>query len=127
MANDRDSLPTEPELGAGESTVTRAQFVVAEREDGGQTIDVVEGALEQRYGVGDDYARMLFIALCRAHGLRPYRRPRLSRSTVCVHTSVSKHDALWRQFLELSRQLGDRLLEVTDQFVREVERDGIKR
>jgi hypothetical protein len=46
---------------------------------------------------------------------------------VCVHTTVSKHDALWRQFLEMSRQLGDRLLEVTDQFVREVERDGIKR
>lgn len=127
MSTDRDYLPTEPELGEGESTVTSARFVIAEREDGGKTLDVVEGALEQRYGVGDDYARMLFIAVCRAHGLRPYRRPRLSRSTVCVHTTVSKHDALWRQFIELSRELGSRLLEVTDQFVREVERDGVKR
>lgn len=48
LSFDRDSLPTEPELGEGETTVTSARFVVAERADGSKTLDVVEGALEQR-------------------------------------------------------------------------------
>jgi len=121
MSTVRDTLPTEAELGADESTVTPARYVIAEHEDGSKTVDVVEGALEQRYSVGDDYARMLFIVTCRLHGVRPYRRPRLQRSTVCVHTTMSTHEALWRQFLELSRQLDSRLVEVTEHFLREVE------
>lgn len=125
MSSDDDDLPTARALRDGESAVTPARYVVAEREDGGKTLEVVEGQLEQRYGVGDEYARLLFIALCRAHGFAPYRRPRLQRSTVCVHTTLSKHEALWRQFLSLSRRLDARLAEVTDEFVRsEVERRG---
>jgi len=46
---------------------------------------------------------------------------------VCVRTTSSKHDVLWRQFLERSRQLDARLVEVTDQFVLEVEREGSSR
>jgi hypothetical protein len=125
VATDERDLPTLPELGEGESTVTSATFVVAERADGTPTLDVVEGGFEQRYRVGDGYAGLLFVALCGAHGARVYRRQRLHQGTVCVHTTVSKHDALWKQFLRLSRQLDARLYEVTQQFVRdEVERSG---
>lgn len=123
MATDERELPILPGLGEGESTVTPVKFVIAERPDGTPTLDVVEGGFEQRYRVGDGYAGLLFVALCDAHGARAYRRQRLHQGTVCVHTTVSKHDALWKQFLVLSRQLDARLYEVTQQFVRdEVER-----
>jgi hypothetical protein len=124
MASEDRELQTEAELAAGESTVTPARYVIAAHQDGARTLEVVEGEFEQRYGVGNDYGRTLFIAVCRVHGVRPYRRPRLQRTTVCVRATLSKHDALWRQFLECSRQLGSRLAEVTDQFATEVERKG---
>ena len=50
------------------------RFEIAEHEDGARTIEIVERELEQRYGVGDDYACILFIAICRLHGARPYYR-----------------------------------------------------
>jgi len=125
MASNDRKLETEAELGEGASPVTSARFVIAEDEDGAKRIEIVEGELEQRYGVGDDYACILFIAVCRMHGVRPYRRPRLQRTTVCVRTTVSKHEALWRQFLEQSRQLDARLAEVTEQFVLEIERASL--
>jgi hypothetical protein len=119
VASDEQTLLTLPELGEGESTVSPARFVIAERPDGTPTLDVVEGGFEQRYRVGDSYAGLLFVALCDAHGARAYRRQRLHQGTVCVHTTVSKHDALWKQFLQLSRQLDVRLYDVTQQFVHE--------
>ena len=127
MAGEGRELETDAELGEGESTVTPARYVIAEHEDGAKTIEVIEGEYEQRYGVGDEHGRALFVAVCRMHGVRAYRRPRLQRTTVCVRTTSSKHDVLWRQFLERSRQLDARLVEVTEQFVREVEREGSSR
>ena len=82
MASDEQTLLTLPELGEGESTVSPARFVIAERPDGTPTLDVVEGGFEQRYRVGDSYAGLLFVALCDAHGARAYRRQRLHQGTV---------------------------------------------
>lgn len=118
MSTDERELPILPELGEGESTVSPARYVIAERPDGSPTLDVIEGEFELRYRVGDDYASMMFAALCRKHGARVYRRRRLHQGTVCVHTTASKHDALWKQFVLRLRQLDARLYEATQQFVR---------
>ncbi len=115
MASKDRELPTE----GVPAEVSGARYVVVECEDGSKTLEVAEGQLEQRYGVGDDYGRMLLIALCRAQGLRPYRRARQQRTTVCVQATPSQHEALWQRFLLLSRKLDRRLVEVADEFVRE--------
>jgi len=114
MASRDRELPTEGQP----AEVTPARYLVVEDDRGEKALAVVEGQLEHRYGVGDDYGRMLFIALCRAHGLRPYRRARQQRTTVCVQASPSEHEALWQRFVLLSGELDDRLLEVAEEFVR---------
>ncbi|MBA3501701.1 MAG: hypothetical protein H0T65_15155, partial [Deltaproteobacteria bacterium] len=108
---------TEAELPA----ITPLEFVVTPGEGGlsTTTLDVREGEFEQTYSLQDPYSYWMFVALCRREGLTVYKRPRQRATTVCVKTTVSKHDALWQRFRELSRQLGARLGEATHQFVRE--------
>jgi len=95
------------------------QIVVGEDEHGQPKLDVVEGTFEQTYRVGDQPAVALFLALSRKKGLLPYRRARQREGTVCVRATLSEHDALWSEFLELDRRLGSQLAEVTRAFLRE--------
>lgn len=81
-------------------------------------IDVVEGSFEQTYRVGEQHSVALFLALSRKRGLLPYRRARQHEGTVCVRAPLSEHDALWSEFLELDRELGSQLAEVTRLFLR---------
>ena len=109
VSSDRPPLPpTRP-----------AQFVVVEDEHGQPKLDVVEGTLEQTYRVGEQHSVSLFLALSRKKGLLPYRRARQREGTVCVRATLSEHDALWSEFLELDRQLGGQLAEVTRAFLRQ--------
>ena len=119
MASGRRVPVSEIEFEGDEPTVTPMQFVVAAHEGGPPTLDLVEGEYEQRYRVGDEYAGALFVAVCRKHGARAYRRARLHQGTVCVKTSMTKHDALWAQFLSQSKRLDAALFEVTERFVRD--------
>jgi hypothetical protein len=101
------------------------QFVVGEDEHGTPKLDVVDGTFEQSYRVGDQHSATLFLSLSRKRGLLPYRRARQHEGTVCVRATLSEHDALWAEFLELDRLLGAQLAEVTRVFLREqVERKG---
>jgi|SRR5690606_31508868 hypothetical protein len=109
MSSDRSSIPP----------ARPAQFVVGEDAQGNPTLDVVEGTFEQTYRVGDNHSVALFLALSRAKGLLPYRRPRQHEGTVCVRATLSEHDALWSAFLEFDRRLSAKLAEVTRVFVRE--------
>lgn len=108
VSSDRPSIPA----------THSAQFVVREDEHGNQTLDVVEGTLEQTYRVGDQHSVNLFLAVARKRGLLPYRWARQHEGTVCVRATLSEHDALWSEFLELDRDLGGQLAEVTYAFVR---------
>ena len=109
MSSDRSSIPpTRP-----------AQFVVVEDEHGNPKLDVVEGTFEQTYRVGEQHSVALFLALSRSKGLLPYRRARQHEGTVCVRATLTEHDALWSEFLELDRGLGGQLAEVTRAFVRQ--------
>lgn|GEM_PF-3688516 len=78
-----------------------------------------EGEGERLYKVEDMYSRLLFIALCRQEGATVYRRPRQRVVTVCVRTTLSKHNTLWQRFLNLSAELDGRLAEATQQFLLE--------
>jgi len=99
------------------------QFVVGEDEHGTPKLDVVDGTFEQSYRVGDQHSLALFLSLSRKKGLLPYRRARQHEGTVCVRATLSEHDALWGEFLELDGLLGAQLAEVTRSFLRkQVER-----
>jgi hypothetical protein len=116
MSADKDpSTLTEAEL----PMITPLEFVLGEREDGSTTLDVREGEFEQAYSLRDPYSCILFVALCRREGVRIYRRPRQRTSTLCVKTTVSRHQQLWERFLVLSEPLDRKLAEITQQFVRE--------
>lgn len=108
---------TEAELPA----VTPLELVVTPGDGGLSTtkVDLRESEFEQSYNLQTPYSYSMFLALCRCEGLRAYKRPRQRATTVCVRTTVSKHDALWVRFCELSRQLDAQLGEVAHRFVRE--------
>ena len=115
MSNDRGAPPrlSEAELPA----VTPLEIVATRGDDGQPSLGVRESEFEQLYNVQDMYSRLLFIALCRHEGATVYRRPRQRVVSVCVRTTVSKHNALWQQFLSLSAELDGRLAEATQQFM----------
>lgn len=109
MSNDRPSIPP----------ARPAQFAVGEDKEGTPTLEVVEGTFEQTYRVGDQHSVSLFLGLSRKKGLLPYRRARQHEATICVCASLSEHDALWSEFLELDRRLVGQLAEVTRAFLRQ--------
>jgi hypothetical protein len=117
VSSDRGAPPrlSEAELPA----VTPLEFVVTSGDDGHPSLGLREGEGERVYKVEDMYSRLLFIALCRQEGATVYRRPRQRVVTVCVRTTLSKHNKLWQRFLNLSAQLDGRLAETTQQFLAE--------
>jgi hypothetical protein len=82
-------------------------------------LDVREDEVEQAYNLQAPYSYWMFVALCRREGLTACKRPRQRATTVCVKTTLSKHEALWQRFRDLNRQLTAQLGEVTHRFVRE--------
>ena len=115
MSSDRGAPPrlSEAEL----PTVRPLEFIATRGDDGRPSLDVRESEFEQLYKVEDMYSRLLFIALCRHERATVYRRPRQRVVSVCVRTTLSKHNALWQQFLSLSAELDGRLAEATQQFL----------
>ncbi len=109
VSSDRPSIPPD----------RPTQFVVVEDERGNSKLDVVEGTFEQTYRVGDHHSVALFLALSRKKGMLPYRRARQHEGTVCVRATLSEHDALWSEFLDLDRRLAGQLAEVTRTFLRQ--------
>ncbi len=96
------------------------RFVETRDAQGEPTLEVIEGAFERSYRVGDGHTTKLFLALCRSRELLPYRHRRQHAGTVCVRATLSEHEALWSRFLALSRELEGRLHDVTSAFVKAV-------
>ena len=115
MSSSRGAPPrlSEAELPA----IRPLEFVATRSDDGRPSLGVREAEIEQLYNVQDMYSRLLFIALCREQGATVYRRPRQRVVSICVRTTVSKHNALWQRFLNLSAELDGRLAEATQQFL----------
>ena len=79
-----------------------------------------EADVELYYSLHDPWKRMMFIALCRRYGLRPFRQYRQRSTTVGVRAPKSfQEGTLWPEFLQLSKVLSEHLSEVTERVIRE--------
>lgn len=75
---------------------------------------VPEKEEEFQVSMPDPWKRQLFLALCRRHGVEPFRRYRQRYSTVMFNCAPSiAKQILWPQYLELSKLLHQYLDEAT--------------
>lgn len=81
--------------------------------------------IEMQFSLPDQWARRLFLALCRRYGLKPYRLYRQRVSTVMLRVPKRFVDqVLWPEFQELNAALMLYLNDVTTRVIREeVHRD----
>lgn len=79
-----------------------------------------EGDIDLFYSLPDPWERMMFVALCRRYGLRPFREYRQRHSTVGVRAPRSFQErTLWPEFLALSKELSKHLRAVTERVIHE--------
>ena len=79
-----------------------------------------EKSVETDFRLPDRWSRRLFTALCRRHGLAPYRYPRQRYSTVVLRAPASFiNNVLWPEFLEIKSALDEYLDEATERIIRE--------
>lgn len=72
------------------------------------------------YRLPDPWKRMLFLALCRRYGLKPYREGGRRYSTVQLRAPRTfQKETLWPEFLALAKELDAHLFELTQRVVRE--------
>jgi len=75
----------------------RIDPAVAERDD---------PEIELQYSLPDVWSVRLFVALCRKHGVKPYRHPRQRRTTVMVRVRQAAFErTIKAEFQELHREL----------------------
>lgn len=76
--------------------------------------------VEYKFSLPDRWQRRLFSALCRRHGLEPYRYKRQRFTTVNVRVARSfVEQTLWPEYKELQMALNDYLNEATERIIRE--------
>jgi hypothetical protein len=77
-------------------------------------------ATEMQFSMPDRWSRLLFVALARRYGLKPYRYKRQRRTTVMMRVPRSFVDStLWPEFQDLNKALVEYLHEVTTRIIRE--------
>lgn len=106
------------EKNAAEAALERVRARLAELQRSDEPI-------EMQFSLPDQWARRLFLALCRRYGLKPYRLYRQRMTTVMLQVPKRFVDqVLWPEFQELSAALMHYLNEVTTRVIREeVHRD----
>ncbi len=73
------------------------------------------------YRLPDPWKRMLFLALCRRYGLKPYREGGRRYSTVQLRAPETfQKQTLWPEFMALAKELDAHLSELTERVIREV-------
>lgn len=98
---------------AAEAALERVRSRLAERSR-------QDPAVEMQFSLVDQWSRLLFVALCRRYGLRPYRYPRQRHTTVLVRAPRRfVEQVLWREFADLDTELQAYLHEVTQTLIRE--------
>lgn len=77
-----------------------------------------EPEVELQYTLPDMWSVRLFVAVCRKHGVRPYRYPRQRRTTIMVRVRQSEFDAtVGAQFGTLQRALSLYFEEIVDDLI----------
>ncbi len=73
-----------------------------------------------KFTVADPWSRHLFVALCRRHGLRPFRQRRMHSQTVLVEAPARLvEEVLWPEFESLNAALMSCLADVTARLIEE--------
>ena len=76
--------------------------------------------IEYRFTLANPWSHRLFIALCRSKGLRPFRYPRMHRTSVCLMIGPRfVNDDLWPEYQEMNQVLTDYLGELADHIIAE--------
>jgi hypothetical protein len=77
-----------------------------------------EPETEMQYSLPDVWSVRIFVALCRKHGIRPYRYPRQRRTTVMVRVRRSSFDrTVGEEFRTLHRELTTYFNETVDHLI----------
>ncbi len=77
-----------------------------------------EPEVELQYSLPDVWSAELFRAVCRKHGVRPYRYRRQRRTTVMVRAREREFDRrAWQECRRLHDELADCFNDVTDHLV----------
>jgi hypothetical protein len=75
---------------------------------------------EYRFSLTNPWSLRLFLALCRSKGLKPYRYPRMRRTSVCVRMQKAEVErGLWPEFQEMNAVLRQYLDEVAEKIIAE--------
>jgi len=102
---------TEGERAAAGAALERLQA----RRDSGQSD---EPEIELQYSLPDVWAVRLFVALCRKHGVTPYRYPRQRRTTVMVRVRQSAFEqTIAAEFQTLHKELTRYFNEMVDHLI----------
>lgn len=73
---------------------------------------------EHQFSIHDPWARMLFLALLRRYGLRPYRHKGQRRTTILVQVRHGFiEETLWPEFRELESTLRGYLHDITQRVI----------
>jgi hypothetical protein len=73
-----------------------------------------------QFSMPDQWSRLLFLALARRYGLKPYRLYRQRRNTIMIHAPQGFIDeVLWPEFVELNEALVSYLHQVTLRVIRD--------
>ena len=79
-----------------------------------------EQPVEYKFALPDRWQRRLFTALCRRHGLEPYRYKGQRYTTVMLRAPASLvNGVLWPEFREIKQVLDEYLNEATERIIRE--------
>lgn len=80
--------------------------------------DSEEPETEMQYSLPDVWSVRVFVALCRKHGIRPYRYPRQRRTTVMVRVRQSNFEqSVGEEFRMLHRELTAYFSEMVDHLI----------
>jgi hypothetical protein len=103
---------------AAEAALERVRARLAE-------LERIDQPIEMQFSLPDQWARQLFLALCRRYGLEPYRLHRQRLTTVMLRVPKGFVDqVLWPEFQQLNEALMHYLNEVTTRVIRdELHRD----
>lgn len=116
----------EGELRAKVEELFRRAGSAGERAAAGAAMERLRGRLggelveeaEVRLSLPDVWSVRLFVAVCRKHGVRPFRYRRQRRTTVMVRVGQGLLErVLWPEFERLHRELESYFEDVTDHLI----------
>jgi len=85
-----------------------------------------EPEVELKMSLNDTWSVRLFIAICRKHGVSPYRYPRQRRTTLMVNVQESVFDeTVWKEYCDLQGHLFEYINEMVEHLISDAMRsDG---